>query len=274
MTTIAIEISNLICKYDENTVIRNTSFSVKTGEFFIIIGPNGSGKSTLLKAMAGLIHSSQGQVKIKHHFLELYTQKTLARTIALVPQVSTFDFPFTVSQVVLMGRTPHQGLLGFEKAEDIQAMEEALVFTDLIQLANRKVYQLSGGERQRVLIARAICQQPEIMLLDEPTAALDLKHQIRIMDLMERLKSEKQLTVVMVSHDINLASMYADNLLLLKNGEVISTGSPAQVLSYDILEKAYGCTLLVDENPIKKCPRLTLVPESYLASFKNRKNDI
>ncbi len=266
---IAIEVNNLVLQYDHKTVVDRISFSVRQGEFFIIIGPNGSGKSTLMNAIAGLAKTAQGEVKIKNQLLTDYSQKNLARTIAMVRQQASVDFPFTVSQVVMMGRAPHQGLLGLENAADVAAVKEALAFTDLQSLADRRIHQLSGGECQRVFIARAICQDPEIMLLDEPTAALDLAHQTRIMDLMEKLKNEKQTTIIMISHDINLASLYADNLILLKEGRIIENGAPDKVLTYDVLEPAYGCNLLVDSNPVKSCPRITLVPESYLKKHKD-----
>ena len=266
--TAALEITDLTCCYDDRVAVDNLTFAIETGAFFIVIGPNGSGKSTLLNTVSGLIKPTQGTVKIQNQLLQDYNQKSLARTIALVPQSMEIDFPFTVRDVVLMGRTPHQGLLGLEGARDSEVVEEVLGFTDLKELADRKVYQLSGGERQRVFIARAICQQPQIMLLDEPTAALDLSHQTRIMDLMSRLINEKGLTVVMVSHDINLASIYASQLLLMKSGGLIKLGTPREVLQYEILEQAYDCTLLVDESPIKNSPRITLVPESYLKELK------
>jgi iron complex transport system ATP-binding protein len=139
-----------------------------------------------------------------------------------------------------------------------------MAFTEVAHLARRKLDQLSGGEQQRVLIARALCQQPRVILLDEPTASLDLSHQIRIMDLMERLKTEKGVTVVMVSHDVNLAAMYGDQLLLLKAGEIVCIGSPDEVLNFKTLEETYGCKLLVDTSPLGDLPRVTVVPHKFL----------
>jgi len=154
-------------------------------------------------------------------------------------------------------------MLGLEEENDLEIAHQAIAFTDLENLAHRKLDQLSGGEQQRVFIARAICQEPDIILLDEPTASLDLAYQVRIMDLMEQLKTEKGITVVMVSHDVNLAAMYADHLLLLHNGQVLCQGLPDEVITYQTLETAYGCTLLVDESPLGKSPRVTLVPRKY-----------
>ena len=158
-----------------------------------------------------------------------------------------------------MGRYPHLGLLAVEGKKDLELAEQAMEFTEVGHLADRRLGQLSGGERQRVIIARAICQQSKILLLDEPTASLDPAHQLRIMDLMERLRCEAKVTIVMVSHDLNLAASYADRLLLLKDGEVEKVGTPQQVLTGEQLSQSYGCTLLVDENPLLGKPRVSLV---------------
>ncbi|MDJ0782623.1 MAG: ABC transporter ATP-binding protein [Desulfosarcinaceae bacterium] len=260
--TAAVEIVRLSHAYRTRPVLKGISFDIAAGDFFIIIGPNGSGKTTLLKAMAGLL-APQGEIHLMGRPLEVYTRRALARRLAFVPQLITEDLPFTVREVVLMGRTPHMGLLGLEGPEDIAQTQAAMAFTGVGHLAHRKMDALSGGERQRVFIARAICQEPEIILLDEPTAALDLTHQARLMDLMERLKRERGVTVVMVSHDVNLAAMYADRLLLLKNGRIQALGPPGEVLTYDRIEETYGCRVLVDESPLGRFPRITLVPDKY-----------
>ena len=143
-----------------------------------------------------------------------------------------------------------------------------MIFTEVEHLAARKLDQLSGGEQQRVFIARAICQEPEILLLDEPTASLDLAHQVRIMDLMERLRIEKGITIVMVSHDINLAAMYGSQLLLLRDGQIVCMGAPEEIINFKTLEETYGCKLLVDESPLGGFPRITLVPGRYMGPEK------
>jgi iron complex transport system ATP-binding protein len=169
-----------------------------------------------------------------------------------------------VEEAVLMGRAPHQNVLGIPQDRDIETTRQAMAITEVTHLADRKLDQLSGGEQQRVFIARALCQEPEIILLDEPTASLDISHQIRVMDLMEKLKIEKEVTVVMVSHDVNLAAMYGDRLLLLRNGEIASLGLPHEVLTFRNLEATYGCKVLVDESPLGKSPRVTPVPRKFL----------
>jgi iron complex transport system ATP-binding protein len=259
----SINVNNLSHSFGETLVLKNISFQVPQRDFFIIIGPNGSGKTTLMKVLSGILKPQNGVLKILNHPIDQYHRKDLARTIAFVPQMTFADFPFTVTEIVLMGRSPYLGILGLEQENDLEVANQAIAFTGLEHLAHRKLDQLSGGEQQRVYIARAICQEPDIILLDEPTASLDLAYQVRIMDLMEKLKTEKGITVVMVSHDVNLAAMYADHLMLLHEGQVVCQGLPDEVLTYKTLEETYGCTLLVDESPLGNFPRVTLVPRKY-----------
>jgi len=261
---IAIEAQKLGHTFDKRMALEDLSVQVPCGTFFIIIGPNGSGKTTALKLMVGLLPVRTGRIDIMGRPIGHYSTRNLARTIAYVPQSVPMAFAFTVQQVVMMGRAPHLGLLGFESPRDLALGREAMTLAGVEHLAERRLDQLSGGEQQRVFIARAICQQPRIMLLDEPTAALDLAHQGRVMDLMERLKTDQGITVVMVSHDLNLAAMYADHILLLDKGKVAGTGPPGTLLDFPILEKVYGCPLLVDKSPLGDYPRVHLVPGRYL----------
>ena len=256
-----IEIRNLSLQYGQSDVVRNVSVQIKAREFFVIIGPNGAGKTTLLKAMAGLHRSTAGDILLRQRPVSEYSRKDLARSLAMVPQQISAEFPFTVAETVIMGRYPHLGLLAVEGRRDLELAEQAMEFTEVLHLADRRLGQLSGGERQRVIIARAICQQSKVLLLDEPTASLDPAHQLRIMDLMERLRQQEQITIVMVSHDLNLASAYADRLMLLKDGVVEKIGTPRQVLTRDQLTQSYGCNLIVDEDPILGTPRVSLVSE-------------
>ena len=254
-----IDIRGVSLQYGDRQVIKHVSVQIEQGEFFVIIGPNGAGKTTLLKALSGLHTLVGGDIHVHQRPIADYAKNELARTLALVPQQINADFPFTVAETVLMGRYPHLGLLAVEGKKDLEMAEQSMAFTEVGHLADRRLAQLSGGERQRVIIARAICQQSKILLLDEPTASLDPAHQLRIMDLMERLRCEAKVTIVMVSHDLNLAASYADRLLLLKDGEVEKVGTPQQVLTGEQLSQSYGCTLLVDENPLLGRPRVSLV---------------
>lgn len=259
----AVNVRNLAVSYGDQQILKGISFHVDQGAIFIIIGQNGSGKTTLIKTLSRTIKKMQGEISFFNIPVETCSIRQLAKIIAVVPQNIASDLPFTVEEIVLMGRSPYKNLLGIEDAGDFKIAKEAMHFTKVDSFAKRKFNQLSGGERQRVIIARAICQEPRIILLDEPTASLDLAYQLHIMDLMERLRKDLGITVIMVSHDINLASMYADTILLLKNGNITSIGNPSDVITYENLEKAYECCVLVDKNPVGDSPRITIVPDKF-----------
>jgi len=263
-----LDISNISLSFRDKLILSNVSLEVSAGEFFVIIGPNGAGKTSLLKVLAGLQKAQKGTVTIKDKNILNYRRRNLSQIMAIVPQHIEVGFPFTVADTVIMGRSPHLGILGMEGENDFRIAEEAMKFTDVSHLTDRKLFQLSGGELQRVIIARAICQQPEIILLDEPTTALDPAHQLKIMDLMEKFRREHGTTIIMVSHDLNLASMYGDRVLLLKSGRVVKTGDPKSVLNKELLEDSYGCRIQVDESPLGGVARVTPIPDKYLHSYE------
>lgn len=256
---VAVDINHLSYAYPGVSVLKGLGFDVKVGEFFIILGPNGSGKTTLIRLLAGLLPVSGGGIRLCDRPLQDYSQRELALQLAYVGQSGGDDGPFTVRELVLMGRSPYLGILGVEGERDSEVAQQAIAYTGLSHLADRHLHSVSGGERQRAHISRAICQETRLILLDEPTAALDPANQIRIMDLMAMLKKEQGTTVIMVSHDLNLAAMYADRLLLLVDGKVVACGTPEQVVREDILSKAYGCNMLVDQSPVGGWPRVNLI---------------
>ena len=262
--SLALDVADLSYTFDDRRVLEDVAFQVGASRFCIVIGPNGSGKTTLLKLMMGLLPLQGGRIDVMDRAIRGYPAAKLARIMAYVPQNAPDAFGFTVFEVVLMGRAPHLGLLGVEGDSDLEIARNAMAMAGVDHLARRRIDQLSGGERQRVFIARAICQHPRMILLDEPTAALDLAHQVRVMDLMERLKTEQGITVVMVSHDLNLAAMYADQVVLLNKGRIAGLGPPQSVLRFDLLENVYRCPLLVDASPLGDYPRVHLVPGRYL----------
>ena len=250
---------------DENDwALRELTCEIRAGEVFGVIGPNGSGKSSLLKLLARLLRPQEGRVDLLGQTLAAMRQDAVARMVALVPQESQQVFPFTIAEVVLMGRFAHHrsrwnfGGLGWETREDIRLAAAAMTDMDISHLAHRPITDVSGGERQRAIIARALTQQPSVLLLDEPTAFLDLNHQLEICRILRRLNDERGLTVVLVSHDLNLASQYCDRLMLLREGRPYSIGVPQEVIRQDVLEAVYGCTVLVDRHPISGLPRVTL----------------
>lgn len=245
-------------------VLDGLTFAVRPGEIIGILGPNGSGKSSLLKILAKVLSPQEGLVRLFGSELAGMPQHDVARSVALVPQESPITFPFSITELVLMGRFPHHrrmlGLsgLGWEGPDDMRVAEEAMRETDVLHLAHRSVTDVSGGERQRAVIARALTQEPKVLLLDEPTAFLDLHHQLDVCAILRRLNEERGLTVILVSHDLNLASQYCDRLLLLDKGQVVRLGPPEDVMTPEVLEEVYRCRVLVDRHPQSGLPRVTL----------------
>lgn len=256
----AVSVDNIIVRSGRREILSNLSCEVGCNEFLVIIGPNGAGKTTLLRAMCGLTKVHSGQITLYEKPLESYARRKLAATMALVPQNMNMEFSFSVEETVLMGRYPYLGILAQEKKEDYEIARQAMVFTQVKHLASRRLDELSGGERQRVMIARSICQQPRIMLLDEPTAALDPSHQMRIMKLMQQLREKKNTTIIMVSHDLNLAALFGSRILLMKEGRAVLSGSPSEIIVPETLQEVYGCSMHVDKHPTAGTPRVSLVP--------------
>lgn len=244
--------------YGPRWALRRVDLKIQPGELLGILGPNGSGKSTLLKIMDGLLAPSEGAVRLGGRPLEKLQRAEIARLVAMVGQESHFHFAFSVLEVVLMGRFAHMKAFQFENARDLQAASKALEATGALHLAERSIHELSGGEKQRVLIARALAQQPRIVLLDEPTSFLDLKYKQEIFRLISTLTGRGRLSVVVVSHDVDLAAAYCDNLVMLREGRIFAAGPPEQVVTRAHIETVYGCSALVDTNPATGRPRVSL----------------
>jgi iron complex transport system ATP-binding protein len=244
-------------------VINGMEFTIRQGEIVGVIGPNGSGKSSLLKLLAKLVRPQEGTIHLFGAELGALSRESISRQLAYMPQDLSFDFPFSVLDMVLMGRFPHRrgglwNLVGWERREDLAAAEEAMDQTDVTHLANRMIDTLSAGERQRVLLARALAQVPRVLMLDEPTAHLDLNHQLDVCRILQRVHEQLQMTVLLVSHDINLASQYCDRILVMKQGAVVCIGSPQDVIQPRVLTEVYGCQVLVDAHPDTGLPRVSL----------------
>lgn len=264
----SITAEQIFFRYAHQWVIENLSFHVEDGDFWGIIGPNGSGKTTLLKMIYGLFTPSRGRVFIDGDELRRMKRRNIAKKIAVVPQEHQISFPFTSLEVVLMGRSPYLGRLQFESKHDFGVAERAMRLTDTLHIARRPIDELSGGERQRVFIARALAQEPEIILFDEPTSNLDINHQVEFYELISRLNREKRLTILAVSHDINLASEYCRKILLLKRGRIFKMGSPREVVVAEHISRVYGSRVLVDENPVTGSPRITLLRKDASSTQK------
>jgi len=247
-----------------NWILDDVSFQVQAGEVLGVVGPNGSGKTSLLKMLARLMTPQQGRIGLFGQELASMNQQDIACVVGVVPQDSQQLFPFTVAETVLMGRFPHRPRgrwssgFGWEGREDVAIAEQAMITMDIIHVAHRAVTDLSGGERQRAMIARALAQTPRVLLLDEPTAFLDLQHQVDICSVLRRLKEDRGLTVILVSHDLNLVSQYCDRILLLDRGRIVRLGGPDEVIEPEVLESVYQCRVLVDRHPSSGLPRVTL----------------
>ena len=245
--------------YAEKAVIEEVSFVVDREQMTAIIGPNGSGKTTLLKLINGSLLPDSGEMHVGEKNTFRYARKEIARKVAIVPQETPAVFPFFVEEIVLMGRFPHLGNYRFENKEDYKIVQEAMEKTDTLDFARRRFNELSAGERQRVLIARALAQKPEVLLLDESTAFLDLKHQLRFLTLLKQLNRDDGLTIVFVTHDINLAAQNADKIILLYCGKIYAIGNPAEVISARNIKAVYEVDVLVDAHPQNASPRMTLL---------------
>jgi ABC-type cobalamin/Fe3+-siderophores transport system ATPase subunit len=240
-------------------ILRGVTCSVAPGELVGLIGPNGAGKSTLIKVIGGLWSGAEGEITLLDKPLARYSSRQIARVIAQVPQITALDFPFTVRQVVMMGRNPHLGRFELETDRDRRAANDALRRTQTLDLADRLIGTLSGGERQRVLIARALTQQPRLLLLDEPTANLDLQHQMGIMNMVRDLIQEDGLGAVAAVHDLELAAHFCDRLVLLHQGTVYAEGAPDEVLTPDHLRAVYGVDARPYRDPITGYLRLAVL---------------
>jgi iron complex transport system ATP-binding protein len=240
------------------SLLREVSLRVRAGETVGLIGPNGAGKTTLLKVLGGLIRDVEGEVWLQGRPLREYSPREVARLVAHVPQTTALDFAFTVREVVLMGRSPYLGRFQLEQPLDRQVAEQAMRTMNVQALSERFINTLSGGERQRVLIARALAQQPRILLLDEPTANLDVKHQLEVLSLTTRLAHQQGLAIVAAIHDLDLAARFFDRLVLLHEGRVLADSTPEVVLTPSNLAEAFGVQANIYRDPFTQVLRLSL----------------
>ena len=254
-----LELQDVTFGYADTPVLEGLSLAVRAGERLALVGPNGAGKSTLLRILAGTVRPARGSVRLDGVPLETMPGAERARRIAYVPQECRVAFDFTVYELVLMGRSPWLGWLGVEGARDLAEVDRALAFTETRSLAERPVSHLSSGERQRVLLARAIAQNAQTILLDEPTAFLDLGHQVRIHRLLATLNAERGATVLFVSHDLGLAARHASRLVVLHRGRIAADGPPADVLTPALLHDVYGVEARIRADADTGSPSVTVL---------------
>jgi len=269
-----IEIKHLFGGYGSAPVVKDVSFSVEKGELFGILGPNGSGKTTLLKLISGIMKAFKGKILIKGQPIESFTAKELAKKVAVLPQITTHQFAYTVKETVALGRYAHQS--GFFKAwteKDEQAVQVAMNQTGIAEFQDIYISELSGGERQRVYLAQALAQQPEVLLLDEPTNHLDLSFQKGLLDTLQKMSKECGLTVISIFHDLNLASLYCDRLLLMEGGMVHGIGTPSEIVKAEHINKVYDTHVQNQPHPGVPKPQMSILPEKTAGDQQSIKID-
>jgi iron complex transport system ATP-binding protein len=243
-----LSIKNVTFNYESTEILRDVTFDVTEGNLFGILGPNGSGKSTLLKCIDLLLKPKKGTILLDETDLFLKDRRDIAKKIGLVPQKDNALYPFTVFETILMGRTPYIERLGGESSTDLKAVENAIAQMGIEHLSERPVTELSGGEMQRVIIARALAQEPQLLLLDEPTLHLDVNHQLDLLYLVKKLTCEKRLITVLVTHDLNFASRYCDKLILLNSGKICAAGTPMDVLTPNNIQAVFKVKTEIEYN--------------------------
>ncbi|WP_067048352.1 heme ABC transporter ATP-binding protein [Methanofollis ethanolicus] len=254
MTEIMVRTEDLGVAYGDVRVLEAVSLAVTEGSFIGVLGPNGSGKTTFLRALSRILEPSAGTVSIEQKELSEFSIRELATRVGAVPQETGVTFAFTVEEIVQMGRHPYLGPLSSLKEEDYTICRHAMEQTNTAHLADRLITEISGGERQRVLIARALAQQPKVLLLDEPTSHLDISHQIEILSIIRGLTP--RVTVIGVFHDLNLAACFCDRIVLLEKGRVVAAGTPAEVLTDETIRRVFGVGMMVRTHPLTGRPYL------------------
>ena len=253
----AVRLEGMTTGYDGRDVLQGLTLTVDEGSMLALIGPNGCGKTTLLRTVTGILKPWQGRVTLFGNDVAGLSRREIAQLVAVVPQESHFAYSFSVEEIVLMGRNPYLKPFQRESTEDYAVVSEAMKFTDVYGLKARKIDELSGGERQRVVIARSIAQRSRLLLLDEPTAHLDINHQIEILELLVRLH-DRGLTILFVSHDLNLASEYCERVALMNNGSIEAIGAPEEVITPDLIQRVYRAKVRVEKNPVTHLPHVLL----------------
>lgn len=269
---IKIEAQNICLGYDRKIVLSELTFQLRPGEMVGLIGPNGCGKSTVIRALSHVIVPYSGKIFLDGQDVARLPRRDLARLLAVVPQMPLLPSAFTAFEIVLMGRNPHLGLFQYEKQKDLDIVWQAMGKTSTQPLAERRVGELSGGEIQGLLIARALAQETKAILLDEPTANLDIGRQVEVLDLIKALCRENNLVVLAALHDLNLAAQYCDRLILINNGQIYAEGTPGEVITADNIAAVYGAESCVYTHPVNGLPCVLLSAGMSRNDSGRRKN--
>jgi len=262
---ILLEAHDITIKYGERVAVGHATLKLKRGEITALVGPNGAGKSTLLRSLNGQLRPSTGEVRLEDQAIANLSRRSLARKITVVAQEAELRFPVTVLEFVLGGRFAWSSNAGWgwENEHDLQIAGAVLQQTELAELSGRLMSELSGGERQRAVLARALATEAPVLLLDEPTANLDMSHQATLLSLVRERCDEHESAALVVTHDLNLAAQFADVVVLMKSGKIIRTGSPVDVLTTQLLKEVFAVDVLVDAHPMSGVPRITAVHETH-----------
>ena len=247
-----LRINQLNFAYRENNVLTNIDLLVGEAEFVGIIGPNGAGKSTLLKLILGFLNPKTENIFLNDKLISDFQKKEIGKLIAYVPQETEFNFSYTALDIVRMGRYPYSKGIAYLSNDDEKIVIQSIQQMEIEDFANRNFHELSGGEKQRVVLASALAQQPKILLLDEPTSALDLHHQMDIYKILKTLQMQNDLTAIVVTHDINLASQFCERIILMNKGEIVKDGKPDEVLQFKLIQEIFGVNVYIDINPMTK----------------------
>lgn len=266
---VTLNVNGVECRYGSVKILSNISLEVKPGCFLGILGPNGSGKTTLLKSISRVLKPHGGSILIDKEDIYALKPVDVAKKMAVVPQHTAVGFNFSVMDIVLMGRNPHMSTFQMESSHDVDVARKAMALTNTWSLADRPINELSGGEQQRVIIARALAQEPKILLLDEPMSHLDIINQIEIMDLVKSLCVKNGLTVLAVIHDLNMASRYCDQILMLKAGQIYALGTPEEVMTTENIQNVFGIDSIVRKNLVTNSPYV--IPLSPKKPFEDKK---
>ncbi|CEJ72858.1 iron compound ABC transporter ATP-binding protein FhuC [[Clostridium] sordellii] len=251
-----ISCKNLKVGYEEKIIIENLSLNIKKGEVVSIIGPNGCGKSTLLKSLSRMIKPVSGDIYIQSENIKSLKNKAISQKMCLLSQHNDAPGDLTVEELVYFGRIPHKKWYESKSKSDEELVNWAIENTGLTRYKNTPISSLSGGERQRAYIAQALCQKPDVLLLDEPTTYLDISYQLELMELVREINERLNITIVMVLHELNQASKYSDRLIIMKSGEIVSDGCPKEIINKEIIKKVYNIDCDIDNDPISNKPRI------------------
>ncbi len=251
------EVRQVAAGYDGREVLHGVDLTVERGQMMALLGPNGSGKSTLVRVLSGVLSPSSGDVLLNAKALQTLSRREVAREVGVVSQMGHAIFAFSGLEYVMMGRTPHLGRLQGESQHDREVAYRAMADTDTEHLAERLITELSGGELQRLTIARCLAQETPALLLDEPTAFLDINHQLQVLGLLQKLNRTQGKTILCVSHDLNLTAAFFDKIALMKAGKIVAVGSPEEIITTERIAEVYGAEVSVDTGPSGK-PRVSI----------------